>query len=84
MSTRILPTIALSGLAFFTVYSINAYAHPNHMSFENVQHEAQNSRQTSINNTDKLLHDNQEHQHRHGDLIPCKEQQHKASPCKKK
>ncbi len=35
-------------------------------------------------NTDKLLHDNQEQQHKHADLIPCKEQQHKASPCKKK
>ena len=84
MSTRILPTIVLSGLAFSTLYSINAYAHPNHMSFENIQHETQYNRQTSINNTDKLLHDSQEQQHRHGDLIPCKEQQHKASPCKKK
>ena len=83
MSTRILPTIILSGLTFSALYSINAYAHPNHMSFEDILHEVQNSWQSSIHTTDKLLHDSQEQQHKHSDLIPCKEQQHKASPCKK-
>jgi len=66
-------------LTFFTISS--AYAHPNHMSFENTKH---NSEHTSINaDTDKITHNSTQEQSGHNDIIPCTEQ-HKNTPCKKK
>ncbi len=68
---------------FFTLFTISyAYAHPNHMSFEEVKH---NNEHTSTTNTDtdKITHNNTQEQSGHSDIIPCTEQ-HKNTPCKKK
>lgn len=67
-------------LTFFTISF--AYAHPNHMTFENVQH---NSEQTPgiSTHSDKIAHNGMQEKLQHNDIIPCMEQ-HKTMPCKKK
>ncbi|MCW8929374.1 MAG: hypothetical protein OQL19_03935 [Gammaproteobacteria bacterium] len=68
----------------FSLFSISlAYAHPNHMSFENIQHNTVQIKST-ITSQDKLNQTLIE-EHHHSDTVPCvEEQQHKSLPCKKK
>lgn len=84
MKRKTILPVSLFSLALLTLPVVNSHAHPNHMSFENVEHEAQINQNDQIIKTDVLLHDTQEQRHKHRDVIPCKDQQHKASPCKKK
>lgn len=65
-------------LTFFTISL--AYAHPNHMTFENTPHDKQISGVSA--ETDKLIHNSIEEKSGHSDILPCVEQ-HKALPCKK-
>jgi len=72
-------------LVLLSLISISsAFAHPNHMSFENVQHnEQQQAYSHSI--SERLAHTAREEKLKHGDSKPCRQQtQHKAIPCKKK
>jgi len=65
-----------------TFFSISfAYAHPNHMSFEDVQHNDEQT-QAVLTNTDKVTYHKDE-KIKHSEIIPCTEQ-HKIVPCKKK
>ncbi len=66
-------------LTFFTISF--AYAHPNHMSYESVQHNDADQTLSLFNDSDKMTHMKEELGH--SDIIPCKEQ-HKTVPCKKK
>ncbi len=71
--------IKLSILLTFFLVSF-AYAHPNHMSFENVQHDVVQT-QGVVTDADKIMH--VEELIKHDDVVPCIEQ-HKEVPCKKK
>ena len=66
-------------LTFFTISL--AYAHPNHTTFDNIQH---NSEQTADISTvsNKMKHNSTNENLGHSDIIPCMEQ-HKIIPCKK-
>lgn len=59
-----------------------AYAHPNHMTHEDVQH---NAEQTSAiyRVSEKMAHKSMEEKLGHSEILPCTEQ-HKEMPCKKK
>ncbi len=81
MNTKTLLPITLLCLAFSISSS---QAHPNHMSFENIQHETRTDQSTTPINNDKILYDTQEQQRKHNDVLPCKEQHYKAEPCKNK
>jgi hypothetical protein len=71
--------IKLSILLTFVLVSF-AYAHPNHMSFENVQHDVVQT-QGVVTGSDKITHADESV--KHTDTVPCTEQ-HKEVPCKKK
>lgn len=65
-----------------TFFSISfAYAHPNHLSHEDVQHNNVEQAGRLFNASDKMTQRNEESGH--SDIIPCTEQ-HKTVPCKKK
>ena len=71
--------ISILLLTFFTISL--AYAHPNHMSYEDALHNDENQSHSIFNDSDKITHIKEELGHT--DTIPCTEQ-HKAVPCKKK
>ncbi len=68
-------------VSFFMVSS--AYAHPNHMTFEQIKHELETLISTSLK-TDKMMPYTLQEDYEHNDnIVPCT-QEHKATPCKKK
>jgi len=71
-------------IILLSLFSISlAYAHPNHMSFEAVQHQAEQLKDTH-DIANQLSHSAVEKQGHQEVAIPCKQQQHKAAPCKRK
>jgi hypothetical protein len=78
MSTKLLILLSLFSISL-------AYAHPNHMTFEVVQHEGEQNKIIKAI-PDKLNHTTIEEKYgHHSDTEPCKEQtQHKTIPCKRK
>lgn len=71
-------------LILLSLFSISlAYAHPNHMTFEDIQHNTAQIKSASAI-PDKLTHTAIEEKHGHGNAMPCtQQQQHKTVPCKK-
>lgn len=64
-----------------TLVSISfAHAHSNHMSFENVQHDVEQTQ--DVNNQSSQIRHSVNEGTKHND-VPCVEQ-HKTTPCKKK
>ncbi len=60
MKRKTILPVSLFSLALLTLPVVNSHAHPNHMSFENVEHEAQINQTDQVIKTDVLLHDTQE------------------------
>ena len=63
---------------FFTSLS---YAHPNHMSFENITHDQSKIHKLS-DDSNVLKQNSMEEKHGRDDIVPCTEH-HKTTPCKK-
>lgn len=62
----------------------SAYAHPNHMSFENVQHSETQQKHSHVT-AEPLEYSPREEKLKHSDSKPCGQQaQHKTMPCKQK
>lgn len=77
MNTHLLILLSLLSISV-------AYAHPNHMTFEDVQHNSMQIKNT-FNASDKINHIAVEEKQGHSDTVPCiEQQQHKSVPCKKK
>lgn len=77
MNTRLLMLLSLCSISL-------AYAHPNHMTFEDIQHNTALIKSASAI-PDKLNHAAIEEKHGHSNAMPCtQQQQHKAVPCKRK
>ena len=70
-------------LALLVLFSAScAYAHPNHMGFEDIQHEQRQS-QNKLAAIEKLSHHVVPEKPGHNEIAPCREQ-HKAMPCERK
>lgn len=76
--------MSAKALIFLTLFSASfAYAHPNHMNFEDVLHN-----ETGVNipasTAHVFHHDTKTEKQGHSSDIPCTEQQHIKTPCKEK
>lgn len=81
MSTKLLMLVSLFSIS---LVSSLAWAHPNHMSFEDVRHSTDQINSVPVI-PDKLHHTAIEEKHGHSDAAPCmQQQQHKTVPCKRK
>lgn len=81
MTARLL--IQLSVISVSLTASLS-YAHPNHMSFEDVKHEPVTVTST-VSSGDKISrHDTEQKTGHSDDPIPCTDQKHKTTPCKEK
>lgn len=74
----------IQSLILLSLFSVSlVYAHPNHMSFEDIQHNTDQIKKT-LTELDTLKHKAVDEKHSHKNITPCIEQQHKSMPCKKK
>ena len=68
-------------ILFSLFFTSLAFAHPNHMSFEDVRHDL-NSMSISVDSANTVIPIREE-KHGHKELVPCTEQ-HREVPCKRK
>ena len=68
-------------ILFSLFFTSLACAHPNHMSFEDVQHDI-NSISISVDSDNSVIQIREE-EYGHKEFVPCTEQ-HREVPCKKK